>query len=79
MIQVEHNRIELLEHPVIGSFLHMKWNRIGFWYYIFTLVLFVSFLASLSLFSLIVNRPSSAICKLVIHRTKKSICIHLAP
>ena len=62
-VQVKYKRTELLQHPVIGSYLHLKWNRIGFWYYFFTLVLYGIFLVSLSLFSLLVNRPRDNICK----------------
>ncbi|XP_064407355.1 transient receptor potential cation channel subfamily A member 1 homolog isoform X2 [Halichondria panicea] len=58
-IMVNYNRMNLLNHPVVGSLVHHKWKKYGFVLYITNLFVFVSFLVLLTTFALIVPNPKS--------------------
>ena len=62
--QVDCEETELLQHPVVRSYLHLKWNALGFHFYFFNLFMYALFLLCLSVFSLVVNNPLGDICKL---------------
>lgn len=44
ILQVEHQRQELLSHPLTLSMINMKWMKFAFYVYYFKLLLYVCFL-----------------------------------
>ncbi len=56
--------MKLLQHPVVRSYLYLKWTAFGGVFYFFNLFMYALFLFCLSTFSLIVNNPQGDICKL---------------
>lgn len=54
---------ELLQHPVVRSFLFWEWTSFGFWIYLVTMSIYGLFLLFLTLFSVMVNNPLSEVCK----------------
>ena len=63
LYQVRKKRIELLQHPVVWSYLYRKWNHLGFWFFLIGVLIYGSFLCSLSIIVLSINDPQSEICK----------------
>ena len=61
-MQVQYKRLDLLNHPVIGSLVHHKWFAFGLWGYLLNLLIYVIFLVILTSFALIVPNPQSATC-----------------
>nr|KAG5700757.1 hypothetical protein BaRGS_034960 [Batillaria attramentaria] len=53
---VRHGRVSCLAHPVCVSFLKLKWNTYGLWFYTLFLGLYAVFLACLTYF--VVNQDS---------------------
>ena len=66
VLQVEYKRTEILQHPVIRSFLLQKWKKFGFYYYLFTMLTYGLFLFLLTAFSMISNNPLGDVCKCAI-------------
>ena len=62
-LQVKYKRVEILQHPVVGSFLLQKWKKFGFYYYLFTMLTYGLFLFLLTAFSMIANNPLGDVCK----------------
>lgn len=61
--QVRKKRLNLLNHPVVGSLLHQKWNAFGIWVYLLNLFMYIVFLSFLTAFALEVPNPQADICK----------------
>ena len=63
ILQVEHQRLELLKHPVVKSLIKYKWNKYGQVIYFFNLAFYSLFLIFLTSFALVVLNPSHPTCK----------------
>ena len=61
--QTNHNRTELLTHPVVGSLIHHKWIKFGVWWYFFNLFTFSVYLTFLTSFTLLLPNPQSDYCE----------------
>jgi len=60
-IMVECGCLDLLKHPLIGSLLHYKWKIFGLCYFL-NLLWYISFLAFLTMFALLVPSPLEPTC-----------------
>ena len=56
-VQVKHERVELLQHPLIYRYINYKWWRVSFPLFLATLLLYLLFLIFLTSFALSVPRP----------------------
>ncbi|PAA93188.1 hypothetical protein BOX15_Mlig010017g1 [Macrostomum lignano] len=54
---VNLNRVSLLTHPLCEAYLSMKWNRYGRWIHNINILIYIIFLASLTIF--VVSMPST--------------------
>ena len=63
VLQVDSGRLDLLEHPLVGSLLHYKWKNFGMWVYFFNILTYLPFVLSLTTFALVVMSPEYKICK----------------
>ena len=62
-LQVEHNRSELLQHPLVTSLLNHKWNGFGAKFYFVNLLIYLLYVIFLTTFALVVPNPQSNGCK----------------
>ena len=69
-MMVRYNRVDCLSHPVCSAYLHMKWLAYGFFVHSINLLVYVIFLASLTLF---VTSSENLI------RTRRSVLPQRAP
>lgn len=67
--QVEHNRTDLLKHPLVTSLLKLKWRRYGRTAYFSNLLFFISFVIIISAFALVSLNPQDDVCKSIINPT----------
>ena len=63
LVQVENNRNELLQHPLVTSLLNHKWNRFGAWFYFANLFFYLVYVIFLTAFALVVPNPQDDDCK----------------
>ena len=63
-LQVDHRRLELLEHPVVSSLIHYKWFQFGLGSYIIKLLFYSLYLALLTVFAFFAPNPQSPECML---------------
>ena len=66
MFQIEHNRLELLQHPLVEDFLFQKFWVMTFPLFVFNLLFYCSLMVALNSFALVVPRPGpdSETCKI---------------
>ena len=57
MLQVKHERLDLLKHPLIHRYINNKWWKVSFPVFLTVLSLYVLFLIFLVSFSLVIPRP----------------------
>jgi len=69
MTMVDAGRLDLLEHPLVGSLLHYKWKTFGMWMYLFNMFSYLLFVTFLTTFALSVMTPDTKICKAVLNGT----------
>ncbi len=60
--QVEHKRLELLQHPVVFNELKSKWYGLGLFLYLIQLLAYLIFIIPLSILVLTVRQPTDPIC-----------------
>ena len=63
--QVENNRSELLQHPLVTSLLTHKWNQFGAWMFFINLLFYLVYIIFLTAFALTVPNPQNEMCKFV--------------
>ena len=65
-IQIEHNRLKLLQHPLVNNFLFQKFWVMAFPLLLISLLFYLVFLVTFSVFTLRVPRPGpdSETCKI---------------
>ena len=61
-LKVEHERIELLEHPLVAELLSHKWNKIAMPSILLQLVLYLTFLGFITTYVLLLPNPRGDIC-----------------
>ena len=61
-LKVDHNRSELLRHPLVTSLLNHKWSQFGAWIYFSNLLFYLIFVFFLTAFGLVVPNPQSDVC-----------------
>ena len=62
-LQVKHEETSLLRHPVVKSFIYLKWKKHGVKFYVGILLPYILLVGFLSLFVVTVNHPLSENCK----------------
>ena len=62
LLKVEHERIELLEHPLITELLNHKWNKIAMPSIILQLIFYLTFLGFVTAYVLSLPNPRGDIC-----------------
>ena len=65
-IQIEHNRLKLLQHPLVNNFLFQKFWVMAFPLLLISLLFYLVFLVTFNVFTLLVPRPGpdSETCKI---------------
>lgn len=53
-LQVENERTSVLKHPIVRSYIYEKWKTLGLWWYLSFFALFLLFISSLALFSILI-------------------------
>ena len=61
-LKVEHERIELLQHPLIAELLDHKWNKIVMPSILVQLVTYLMFLGFFTSYILLLPNPKGDIC-----------------
>ena len=64
-VQVKNELTFLLRHPVVSSYIYLKWKKVGAKFYAINLMAYVFFIFFLSLYAMTVNHPLSESCKLI--------------
>ena len=62
-LQVKCEETSLLRHPVVKSFVYLKWKKLGLKFYVGILLPYILLVGFLSLFAVTVNHPLSENCK----------------
>ena len=63
LLKVRHQCKELLQHKMITILLDYKWTRFGVWFYLFNLLLYLTFVIFLTGFALALPNPQFKECK----------------
>ena len=62
LLQVKHERIELLEHPLVAELMSHKWNKIAMPSILLQLTLYLIFLGFLTTYVLMLPNPRGDVC-----------------
>ena len=62
LLKVEHERIKLLEHPLVAELLNHKWNKIAMPSICLQLIFYFVFLGFLTPYVLLIPNPRGEIC-----------------